>query len=61
MDTFVAVALDQWGNIAAVTSTGGTLRKLAGRVGDFPLIGAGAYADNFTGGVSTTDWGESIM
>ena len=61
MDTVGAVAMDQWGNIAAATSTGGTPRKLAGRVGDSPLIGAGAYADNLSGGVSATGWGESIM
>jgi len=47
--------------LAAGTSTGGTANKLPGRVGDSPLIGAGLYADNQTGGCSTTGWGESIM
>jgi beta-aspartyl-peptidase (threonine type) len=60
-DTVGAVALDQYGNLAAGTSTGGTANKLPGRVGDSPLIGAGLYADNQTGGCSTTGWGESIM
>ncbi len=60
-DTVGAVALDRHGNLAAATSTGGTPRKLHGRVGDSPLIGAGAYADNLLGAVSTTGWGESIM
>lgn len=60
-DTVGAVVLDVNGNIAAATSTGGTPRKMAGRVGDSPLLGAGAYADNTIGGVSTTGWGESIM
>lgn len=60
-DTVGAVAMDKEGNIAAATSTGGTPRKMAGRVGDSPIVGAGAYADNQTGGVSTTGWGESIM
>ena len=60
-DTVGAVVLDVYGNIAAATSTGGTPRKRAGRVGDSPLLGAGAYADNEIGGVSTTGWGESIM
>ena len=60
-DTVGAVAMDQYGNLAAATSTGGTPRKMAGRVGDSPIIGAGAYADNKTGAVSTTGWGESIM
>jgi beta-aspartyl-peptidase (threonine type) len=60
-DTVGAVALDIHGNIAAATSTGGTPKKLPGRVGDSPLIGCGAYADNQTGGVSATGWGESLM
>ena len=61
MDTVGAVALDVNGNIAAATSTGGTARKLVGRVGDSPICGAGAYADNELGGASATGWGESIM
>jgi len=60
-DTVGAVAMDHLGNLAAATSTGGTPRKMAGRVGDSPIIGAGAYADNESGAVSTTGWGESIM
>lgn len=60
-DTVGAVALDEQGNIAAATSTGGTAYKLPGRVGDSPLIGAGLYADNQTGGCSSTGWGESII
>jgi beta-aspartyl-peptidase (threonine type) len=60
-DTVGAVALDSQGNIAAATSTGGTARKMQGRVGDSPIAGAGAYADNALGGVSATGWGESIM
>ncbi|HDQ00391.1 MAG TPA: asparaginase [bacterium] len=59
--TVGAVARDIHGNIAAATSTGGTPRKLPGRVGDSPIIGAGAYADNRVGGCSATGWGESIM
>jgi len=60
-DTVGCVALDRAGCLAAGTSTGGTANKLPGRVGDSPLIGAGLYADNQTGGCSTTGWGESIM
>jgi L-asparaginase / beta-aspartyl-peptidase len=60
-DTVGCVALDGNGQLAAGTSTGGTANKLPGRVGDSPLIGAGLYADNQTGGCSTTGWGESIM
>lgn len=61
MDTVGAVAIDQAGNIAAATSTGGVHFKLPGRVGDSPLVGSGAYADNLTGGASATGHGESIM
>jgi len=60
-DTVGAVAIDTTGNVAAATSTGGTPNKLPGRVGDSPVIGAGTFADNQSGGVSSTGWGESIM
>jgi beta-aspartyl-peptidase (threonine type) len=60
-DTVGAVALDQDGNIAAATSTGGTLNKAPGRLGDSSLIGCGCYADNQSAAVSTTGWGEPIM
>jgi len=60
-DTVGAVALDRAGNIAAATSTGGTLNKAPGRLGDSSLIGCGCYADNLSAAVSTTGWGEPIM
>jgi L-asparaginase / beta-aspartyl-peptidase len=60
-DTVGAVALDRAGNLAAATSTGGTLNKAPGRLGDSSLIGCGCYADNKTGAASTTGWGEPIM
>ena len=60
-DTVGAVALDANGNLAAATSTGGTFNKLPGRVGDSPLVGSGAYADNRTGAVSATGLGEALM
>jgi len=60
-DTVGAVALDMHGNLAAGTSTGGTLNKAPGRVGDSSLIGCGCYADNQSAAVSCTGWGEPIM
>ena len=60
-DTVGAVALDRNGNVAAGTSTGGTLSKAPGRVGDSSLIGCGCYADNLSAAVSLTGWGEPIM
>jgi len=60
-DTVGAVALDAAGNLAAGTSTGGTLNKAPGRVGDSSLIGCGCYADNLSAAVSLMGWGEPIM
>jgi beta-aspartyl-peptidase (threonine type) len=60
-DTVGAVALDRDGNIAAATSTGGTLNKAPGRLGDSSLIGCGCYANNESAAVSATGWGEPIM
>jgi len=59
--TVGAVALDQNGNIAAATSTGGMTNKRYGRVGDVPVIGAGTYADNATAAISATGHGEYFI
>ncbi|MCR4437914.1 MAG: isoaspartyl peptidase/L-asparaginase [bacterium] len=59
--TVGAVAIDWHGHLAAATSTGGTPLKLPGRVGDSALIGCGTYADDATGAVSASGWGEAIM
>ena len=60
-DTVGAVAIDKDGNVAVATSTGGLTAQKVGRVGDSPIIGAGGYADNICGAVSTTGHGEAIM
>ncbi len=59
--TVGAVALDQQGNLAAATSTGGMMFKMKGRVGDSPIIGAGTYANNETCAVSCTGHGEFFI
>ncbi len=59
--TVGAVALDNDGNLAAGTSTGGMTNKRYGRIGDSPLIGAGTYADNATCAVSSTGHGEYFI
>jgi len=59
--TVGCVALDNYGNIATATSTGGLAGKMPGRVGDSPLISAGTYADNNTCGVSGTGRGELFI
>ncbi|XP_023013298.1 isoaspartyl peptidase/L-asparaginase isoform X2 [Leptinotarsa decemlineata] len=58
--TVGAVALDNKGNIAAATSTGGLTGKMVGRCSDSSIIGSGTYADNNIGAVSSTGHGESI-
>jgi L-asparaginase / beta-aspartyl-peptidase len=58
--TVGAVAIDSRGLIAAATSTGGVPGKIAGRVGDSAVIGAGTYADA-AGGASATGHGEAII
>ncbi len=59
--TVGCVALDQHGNLAAGTSTGGLKMKLFGRVGDSPIIGAGTYADNRACAASGTGVGELFI
>ena len=61
LGTVGAVAIDQNGDIAAGTSTGGMTNKRFGRVGDAPIIGAGTYADNESCGISATGHGEYFI
>ncbi len=60
-DTVGAVACDSRGRVAAATSTGGTLLKLPGRIGDSAIIGAGLYADDRKGAAASTGHGEAIL
>lgn len=59
--TVGAVALDQQGNLAAATSTGGITNKHFGRVGDSPIIGAGTLAENGNVAISCTGMGEYFI
>jgi N4-(beta-N-acetylglucosaminyl)-L-asparaginase len=54
-------AIDVRGNISCVTTTSGLAYKIAGRVGDSPIIGAGLYADNEVGAAGSTGRGESNL
>lgn len=54
------MAVDNHGNLAAATSTGGLVNKMVGRIGDTPVIGAGTYANNLCA-VSATGKGEAII
>lgn len=59
--TVGAVAVDAKGHLAAATSTGGTMYKRPGRIGDTPIIGAGTYADDHEAAASSTGLGEAIL
>ena len=59
--TVGAVAVDARGHVAAATSTGGTMYKRPGRIGDTPIIGAGTYADDQEAAASSTGLGEAIL
>jgi beta-aspartyl-peptidase (threonine type) len=61
LGTVGCVVLDEQGNLAAATSTGGLLGKKFGRIGDTPVIGAGTYANNKTCAVSCTGVGELFI
>ena len=59
--TVGVVALDENGNVAAGTSTGGLTAKRWNRIGDSPIIGAGTYASNQSCAVSATGTGEYFI
>ncbi|MFK8850343.1 isoaspartyl peptidase/L-asparaginase family protein [Streptomyces sp. Ac-502] len=59
--TVGAVAVDGKRDLAAATSTGGLTNKMAGRVGDSPVVGAGTYAKNGTVAASATGAGEVFL
>ena len=61
LGTVGAIALDKKGNLAAGTSTGGMTNKMAGRIGDSPIIGSGTYADNEGLAISCTGSGDIFM
>jgi isoaspartyl peptidase/L-asparaginase-like protein (Ntn-hydrolase superfamily) len=60
-DTVGVVAIDKEGRITAGCSTSGLPWKMAGRVGDSPIIGAGAFCDNDIGGAAATGNGDLMM
>jgi N4-(beta-N-acetylglucosaminyl)-L-asparaginase len=60
-DTVCCIGMDARGNLASAVSTSGLTNKLAGRVGDSPIIGAGNYCDNDVGAAAATGVGELAM
>lgn len=61
LGTVGAVVLDNAGNLAAATSTGGIVNKRFGRVGDSPIVGAGVFAENGLCAISATGYGEQFI
>lgn len=61
LGTVGCVIVDRYGDVAAATSTGGLSKKMPGRVGDSPIIGAGTYAHNATCAISGTGVGEEFI
>jgi N4-(beta-N-acetylglucosaminyl)-L-asparaginase len=59
--TINCIAIDSAGRLAGVTTTSGLAWKLAGRVGDSPIIGAGLYVDNEIGAAGSTGRGEANL
>jgi beta-aspartyl-peptidase (threonine type) len=59
-DTVGCIVVDKNGNLVATSSTGGIKKKMPGRVGDSPVMGAGAFANDI-GAASATGYGEHIM
>jgi N4-(beta-N-acetylglucosaminyl)-L-asparaginase len=60
-DTIGMLAVDQNNNLSGGCSTSGMAYKLAGRVGDSPIIGAGLFVDNEFGAATATGVGEEVM
>ena len=60
-DTIGMLAIDKQGNISGACTTSGLAYKMAGRVGDSPIIGGGLFVDNEVGGASATGLGEEVL
>lgn len=60
-DTIGMLAIDKDGNISGACTTSGLAYKMAGRVGDSPIIGSGLFIDNEIGGATATGLGEEVL
>lgn len=56
--TINCLGLNEKGDLSGVTTTSGMAWKIAGRVGDSPIIGAGLFVDNEVGAAGSTGRGE---
>ncbi len=60
-DTIGMLAIDKNGDISGGCTTSGLAYKMAGRVGDSPIIGSGLFIDNEIGGATATGLGEEVL
>ncbi len=60
-DTIGMLAIDKNGDISGGCTTSGLAFKMAGRVGDSPIIGSGLFIDNEIGGATATGMGEEVL
>ena len=60
-DTIGMLAIDHNGDISGACTTSGLAYKMAGRVGDSPIIGSGLFIDNEVGGATATGMGEEVL
>jgi N4-(beta-N-acetylglucosaminyl)-L-asparaginase len=60
-DTIGMLAIDEKGDISGACTTSGMAYKMAGRIGDSPVIGSGLFVDNEIGGATATGQGEEIV
>ena len=60
-DTIGMLAIDKNGDISGACTTSGLAYKMAGRVGDSPIIGSGLFIDNEIGGCVATGLGEEVL
>ncbi|HLU50861.1 MAG TPA: N(4)-(beta-N-acetylglucosaminyl)-L-asparaginase, partial [Flavobacteriaceae bacterium] len=60
-DTIGMLVIDKNGNLSGGCTTSGLAYKMAGRVGDSPIIGAGLFVDNEVGAATATGLGEEVL
>jgi len=60
-DTIGMLAIDENGDISGACTTSGMAYKMAGRIGDSPVIGSGLFVDNEIGGATATGQGEEVV
>lgn len=60
-DTIGMLVIDSNGDCSGACTTSGMAYKLAGRVGDSPIIGSGLFVDNEIGLATATGVGEAVL